>query len=87
MSRWGVPNVRPPVWLTVLLDEQPACFDKRSWPIYLRAVRDEAMHDAALRRRMERGGAPTYCEACQPDHRKAMHQAGRCTPLKGFEDA
>ena len=52
MSRWNTPNEQKPAWMVVLLDEQPACFSPQSWELYLAGVRDEAMGDPALRRRM-----------------------------------
>jgi hypothetical protein len=73
--------------MLVLQDERPACFSTQSWAEYLGGVRDEAMSDEALRRRLERGVMPLYCESCRVEYRVAMEAQKRCEPLKGFERA
>jgi len=87
MSRWNAPNEQRPAWMLVLLDEPPACFDADGWALYLGGVRDEAMGDDSLRRRMHRGAVPRYCESCTAAHRAAMKAQGRCAPLPGFVEA
>lgn len=71
--------------MVVLADERPACFDAPGWQRFLRGVQKEAMGDSAMRRRLERGWMPRYCESCTPEHRAAMVLAGLCEPQRGFE--
>lgn len=71
--------------MVVLADECPPCFTAEAWQTFLRGVQLEAIGDKAMRRRLERGWMPRYCESCTPEHRAAMSAAGRCEPLKGFE--
>ena len=77
-------TVAPPAWLVVLLEEQPPCFTAASWRTYLAGVRDDAISDQAIRKRMMRGAMPAYCAECTAAHRKAMQAEGRCEPLPGF---
>ncbi|CAB4158355.1 hypothetical protein UFOVP703_3 [uncultured Caudovirales phage] len=73
--------------MLVLQEERPACFTGQSWGEYLGGVRDEARDNEALRRRLERGAMPVYCESCLPEYRVSMEKQGRCEPLKGYERA
>lgn len=71
--------------MVVLADDRPACFSREAWALYLTGVQGEAMGDKAMRRRLERGWMPRYCESCTAKHRAAMAAAQLCHPLKGFE--
>lgn len=70
--------------MVVLMDEVPACFTDQTWALFLSGVRDEAMGDKAMRRRLERGWLPRYCADCTPEHRAAMALLGKCEPLDGY---
>lgn len=80
MSRMNIPNSRGPIWLAVLLTKRPACFTERSWGLYLDGVRGDVFVDKTVRRSMERGDMPRYCEDCSPSHKKQMEAAARCFP-------
>lgn len=71
--------------MVVLADECPPCFTDDSWALFLTGVRAEAMDDKAMRRRLERGYMPRYCESCTPEHRARMQAAQKCEPQRGFE--
>lgn len=84
-GRFNKPQAEPLAWMVVLVDDRPACFSAPAWELFLTGVQTEAMGDKAMRKRLERGWMPRYCESCTPEHRAAMSAAGRCEPLKGFE--
>ena len=71
--------------MLVLVDERPPCFTESAWALFLSGVQGEAMGDKAMRRRLERGWMPRYCECCTPEHRACMKAAGKCEPQKGYE--
>lgn len=85
LGRWNKPQTKPLLWMAVLLDECPPCFSAPAWAEFLRGVQAEAMGDQAMRRRLERGWMPRYCESCTAQHRATMTAATRCHPIKGFE--
>lgn len=81
MSRkFGTLNPQDPKWLTSMSERSPACFDKPAWVVYLKGVHMESLDNEPLRMSLCRGKLPDFCEGCQPAHRKAMKQAGRCKP-------
>lgn len=82
MSRqWGATNLQRPVWLMVLSQARPACFqDAQTWESYLEAVHDDALDNEALRARLNRGQVPDICDDCTARHQRRMHAAGRCAP-------
>ena len=84
-DRWNRAQVEPLAWMVVLAEERPACFRQDAWELFLTGVQAEAMGDKAMRRRLERGWMPRYCESCTPEHRAVMAAAGQCQPLPGFE--
>lgn len=76
-------NTAVPEALRALGEQPPACFDKRTWVVYLKECWREARDNAAARRRLERGASPDYCSDCEAAHRARCVAAKRCFPPAG----
>lgn len=85
-NRFDCLNAKPTIWLEPLLLRRPACFDSHQWATYLDGVRREiatARATSSLRKQLERGGMPPYCDVCEASYRDAMQRQERCQPQLG----
>lgn len=76
-------NKNMPEGMAALAQKPPACFDRRTWVVYLKECYREARDNASARRRLERGVAPDYCTDCVPKHRAECVAKSTCHPPKG----
>lgn len=78
--QFGQYNVAMPAVVAVLLDKKPACFDARTWAMWLLDVHRGTLNDEAERARLNRGETPPYCDACTVGYANKMKAQGRCSP-------
>lgn len=79
-SRFGRVNTSGPIWLAPMLARVPMCMTADRWATYLDGVRGQACSDNTLRKRLERGVAPSHCVGCTPAYQSEMDDRGLCQP-------
>ena len=78
-------NTEPPLCVTRMAADPPACFDRELWAWYLVDVWRAALDDKKLRNALTRGETPDYCADCTWRYRSQMTAVGRCHPPAGAD--
>jgi hypothetical protein len=81
--RFNATNKAMPECVVQMAAKPPACFDSRTWTLFLADCYRGALNNPSARARLNRGEVPDFCGDCTKAHAEAMRACMRCRPPVG----